>query len=514
MRSFRTAAVTLVSVAGLGVGLGIAAAPAAAAECPSEQSVLPYSKNDPPFQCAQMHNSGKKELKPLQSKTWSKSIAYGYPVEARCRWKSNSAVTVTEAYLTSNYSATGTNWDVFNTRKFSAGVLFTTGSVDAGGYGGCSNQGEVENSIVRVVQSLTLSGVPSTAVVDEPVIITATVSPSSAPGGLALQDADKPKDTPPLAQALLSGGTATFRWVPSEAGTFRVKAGYGGDTSACPSYQSTCGFTPAESKRHTVTVTDPATASAATVRAASSRGPSRIPARAAVARPAQADPPAFSVPVIPRPRGTDFRVLTRERTRTMPARLELRCPRGRTLMHAETLSESGGDVPVAMGRRTARVRPTAAGRGQRVTLQVTCRLDRAPRLVRNRLGFGTAQADRLATAGRRGTLMGGPGRDRLSVRHRDGVAIGGTGNDTVVVAGRDGVANGGPGDDRLTATARSRALLIGGPGRDTLVGSRGATHINALDGEADLIICRSARNRVIADRLDVVRAPCRPVRRG
>jgi hypothetical protein len=72
----------------------------------------------------------------------------------------------------------------------------------------------------------------------------------------------------------------------------------------------------------------------------------------------------------------------------------------------------------------------------------------------------------------------------------------------------------GRGDDRLVATRKSRALLVGGPGHDTLIAADGRTFINAKDGERDRVVCASAENRVLVDRKDVVTGPCRPVRRA
>jgi Ca2+-binding RTX toxin-like protein len=153
-------------------------------------------------------------------------------------------------------------------------------------------------------------------------------------------------------------------------------------------------------------------------------------------------------------------------------------------------------------------------RGERVSLQVTCRRLGLPRVSGTRLGYGTARPDALSSARVSGGLFGGPGGDRLTVRGRNGVAFGDLGDDTIVVSAASGVAVGGLGADRLVATRTARSLLVGGPGHDTFLAGPGSTFINAVDGERDRIVCAGPHNRVLVDRRDVVRGPCRPLRTG
>jgi hypothetical protein len=160
--------------------------------------------------------------------------------------------------------------------------------------------------------------------------------------------------------------------------------------------------------------------------------------------------------------------------------------------------------------RGARVVSASGARGERVSLQVTCRQLGLPRLLGARLGYGTVRPDVLSTARASGALFGGPGGDRLTVRGRRGVAFGDLGADTIVVSGTSGVAMGGPGADRLVATRTARSLLVGGPGHDTFVAGPGRTFANAVDGERDRIFCAGEHNRVLVDRRDVVTGPCRP----
>jgi Ca2+-binding RTX toxin-like protein len=96
---------------------------------------------------------------------------------------------------------------------------------------------------------------------------------------------------------------------------------------------------------------------------------------------------------------------------------------------------------------------------------------RADRLV------GTAAADTLRGLGGADTILGLAGNDLLE---------GGTGNDTVV----------------------------GGRGRDVLLGGAGNDVLSVRDGQRDRVTCGRGRDRVVADRLDVVARDCeRVVRR-
>jgi hypothetical protein len=208
--------------------------------------------------------------------------------------------------------------------------------------------------------------------------------------------------------------------------------------------------------------------------------------------------------------GPDPQLITLTKARRMPGRLSLRCPSVYVLMYAETLTP--GEAPLAYSIHGVRVRSHRLPRHRKVAVQITCRAHDAPRLVYQRLGFGTPGPDVIATAAKSGAAFGGPGRDRIAIRFPNGQGNGGLGADKIVAARRDDVATGGPGADRLISTSGERALLIGGPGHDVLIGSRGTTFINAKDGGRDLIVCRSARNRVLLDRADLVRGPCEPVR--
>ena len=93
---------------------------------------------------------------------------------------------------------------------------------------------------------------------------------------------------------------------------------------------------------------------------------------------------------------------------------------------------------------------------------------------------------------------------------------GGPGNDTLVGGNGDDILSGGPGDDTITG-GRGNDILIGGPGQDHLDGGGGGDTIYAQDGERDWITCGTPaynrRDRVYADKLDVVAPDCKIVHR-
>jgi Ca2+-binding RTX toxin-like protein len=89
-------------------------------------------------------------------------------------------------------------------------------------------------------------------------------------------------------------------------------------------------------------------------------------------------------------------------------------------------------------------------------------------------------------------LIGTRGRDLLS-------GLGGA--DTILgLAGND-LLDGGAGND----------TLVGGPGRDTLLGRSGNDVLSVRDGQRDRVSCGPGRDRVLADRSDVVARDCEHV---
>ncbi len=509
-------AVALVSVFALALG----PAPAAADTCPDKETMLPAKGDDPdpPYQCAQMNSSENKKLSAWETKTWSSSPGAGYYNKTTCKYKDNSNVDITgydAGYGAGSYSVSATNWDTDKSHYFAAGVLWATGNVEDDGYSsGCADDnedGDIENSILDLT-SLSLSNVPSTATVGQEVRLTTTLSPSDAYGDLLLIA----NETPAAVGHIYSSkeGTGTTTWTPYQAGTVELQAFYyldvgyftiGDHRVSCPSTGKTCGSTAAASNTAKLTVYE-ASSSRAAKRAAPTPGPLGLPET--LRAPAEgADVPVPSA-------SRNVGLVTRERTRKMPARLSLRCGKGRMPMYAEALTRRPGDPLVRFHGSEARVVANKALRGHRVTLQLSCRKRNAKLLAGRHLILGTKRADAVGTPRPESGIFGGPGPDRISVNDQGSFAHGGRQGDRIEVSAPDGVATGDPGRDVLKATTHRRSLLLGGQDPDKLVGAHGATRINAFDGAGgDLVICRGKANLVLADPGDEVQGQCGVVQR-
>ena len=57
-------------------------------------------------------------------------------------------------------------------------------------------------------------------------------------------------------------------------------------------------------------------------------------------------------------------------------------------------------------------------------------------------------------------------------------------------------------------------LIVGGLGRDGLHGGKGADTLQARDGSFDIVGCGGGRDRVFADRVDLVGVDCERIRRS
>jgi len=97
----------------------------------------------------------------------------------------------------------------------------------------------------------------------------------------------------------------------------------------------------------------------------------------------------------------------------------------------------------------------------------------------------TQHADRLVGTRGADTLIGLGGGDTLFGLAGNDVLDGGSGNDT----------------------------LVGGPGRDLMIGGTGNDVLSARDGQRDRTRCGPGRDRVIADRIDIVARDCERVLR-
>jgi hypothetical protein len=92
-----------------------------------------------------------------------------------------------------------------------------------------STSAAVTETVNRVPTTVALSSSPNPSTVGQAVILTATVTPSSASGSVQLLDGPATLGTPAL-----SGGTATFPVATLTAGSHALTASYPGDTNDAP----------------------------------------------------------------------------------------------------------------------------------------------------------------------------------------------------------------------------------------------------------------------------------------
>lgn len=497
-------------------GLLLSASVAQADGCPSDQSVVDYKSNNPPYQCAVHNWSSKKSLATLETKSWSSDTALGYNFATKCIYRSSSEVSYTWDHYGPSYVAMFTNWAP-SSRSFGTGVIFTTGNYNGdqiSSSNSCaSGDGKIENSIKRITQKITLDQVSGTNVNSGSTItFSGTVSPSSSTTGYAaLIVAGEPvtSNGQPVVGPI-KDGKYTIAWktpiIPTDV-TLPVNVFFPGDTSQCPAAAKTCGSTPAGP-------TDPVV-----IRLKKSYAPMPVASRPDTTNLLQSstdegpgeliEPLEASGITPPAPETSNLKetgILLRENSRRMPGGLGAQCPAGSSMMHAE-IDAASSNRALSYGKRGVQVKRGAVANGRKATVQLTCRKNSGSPLHAKRTSFGTAKSDRIRTRVRGGNVFGGPGADRLVVRHRSGHVHGGLGNDRLVVRAAGGVASGGPGNDVIRSRAAGRTLLIGGPGRDRIVAG-GRAMVNVRDGQVDRVHCKGSKVRVLADSRDVLTGKC------
>lgn len=503
----------LIALAGIAAVALVAGAPAAQADgCPADQTVVDYSKNDPPYQCAVHNWSSKKSIGAWDTKSWSSDTALGYSVKSKCAYRSSGDVSWTWSATGPAYSATFTNFAT-STRHFGTGVIFTTGGVNDDQIksdSNCANgDGKIKNSIKKITQKVEITSVTGSKVGGEPLTIAGTVSPSSATGavGLLVNGIQMTKSGQPVG-APIKDGKFSITWVTPDAGvtaTVALTAAYGGDVSACPAAAKSCGYTGGVSQNVPVTIQKrydtmpvPLSASASLL--------------SADVEPASGEPPAAGGDPAPTAGasaegGEDPGLTVRQSSAEMPGSLKVSCPSGTVPLHAELFGANTGRS-LRYASRGVSLRRGAVAAGRKATVQLTCRESGKGRLESKRAGIGSRKADRMSTRAEGGTLFGGPGADRLRVTRKGGVAHGGLGADRITVKAKNGVATGGPGRDVIRSTAPGRTLLVGGPGRDRIVVAEGRALVDARDGRRDRVVCRGEVSHVRADAEDVLVGSC------
>lgn len=134
---------------------------------------------------------------------------------------------------------------------------------------------------------------------------------------------------------------------------------------------------------------------------------------------------------------------------------------------------------------------------------------------------GGSGNDRMRGGGDRDTLRGGAGNDQLFGDSHNDRLFADSGNDRLTGGSGSDVLSGGTGRDRLDGGSGNDRLrggpgndrLTGGSGKNTYSGGTGNDYINAANGRAERIFCGGGRDRVVADRNDVVLRGCESIRR-
>lgn len=531
---------------------GIGAGPAQAGECAKQTG----GKNDyvmwtgSKFTCGYVANGGKKKIGSWKTQTWTSSTALGYTKKDH-RWKHTGGVTITYIYYPSDLgsSITFSAWNgQTSSRHWGASVIWhvtKVGSVSSSQYKGKNYEYQANRFNVSAIA---VNG-PTTGAAGTPVPYDVTVTDpdgKTAPAGGVLlfrQVGDKPKPPTttcggtstlgepgvdePVGQAAVVNGKATVHSSPKlPATTHTLYAVFSGSQSKdLPLYCAgppNVGLTAAQSKAWKLTVLPPAATRAARPQAAPLSRPLLSTTRNLVSAAEDSETPGFDASPLPiewrqgtAPIAVADQRLTVGRDGSSPRRA-LRCPSGYATLQVNAASATAELPEGALEDRSGRVgiRKGAVPAGTTVDVQRVCRPRTARVVARDNVLLGTARADRLTTRKAGTTVLGGAGRDTIRVTTAGSTAFGFTGDDRIVLTTSRGAADGGPGNDRIEARTGGAVLINGGPGRDTLIGARGKTLINAVDGRGgDRVICRSSQNRVRADAGDTLVGPCTVVGR-
>ncbi len=532
---------------------GLAAAPAHAGECSKRTG----GNNDyvmwtgSKFTCGYVANGGKRKIGSWKTQTWTSSTAMGYTKKDH-RWKHTGGVTITYIYAPTDFgsSITFSAWNgQSSSRHWGASVIWhvaKSGSVSSSQYKGKKYEYQANRFNIS---AMAVNG-PSSVAAGTPAAYAVSVADpdgKSAPAGSVLlfrQVGDKPSPPTtacngnstlgqpgvdePVGQAAVVNGTATVHASPKlpPATTHTLYAVYtGSQAKDLPLYCAgppNVGLTGAQSKTWKLTVVPPATTRAARPLTARLPGPLLSTTRALVSAADDGETPDFDASPLPiewrkgtAPIAVADQRLTVRRDGTS-ARRSLRCPTGYATLQVNAASATA-ELPedaIDDGRGGVRIRKGAVPAGTKVDVQRVCRPRTARVTATGNALLGTVRADRLTTRKARTTVLGGAGRDTIRVTTAGSSAFGFTGNDTIVLTTSRGAADGGPGNDRIEARTGGAVLINGGPGRDTLIGARGTTLINAVDGRGgDRVVCRSPKNRVRADAGDTLVGPCTVVGR-
>lgn len=116
--------------------------------------------------------------------------------------------------------------------------------------------------------------------------------------------------------------------------------------------------------------------------------------------------------------------------------------------------------------------------------------------------FGAGGDDDICGEAGDDQLSGGPGSDKIDGGADDDSASGGKGRDFIF---------GDNGNDSLRGDAGNDDI-VGGKGRDKVIGGSGNDRIDVKDGVRDVVKCGAGKDKVYADRRDVVADDCEQVK--
>ena len=200
------------------------------------------------------------------------------------------------------------------------------------------------------------------------------------------------------------------------------------------------------------------------------------------------------------------------------------CETGEVPIHVEGYSpkKNLGHEHVRWSGKGAKLKVKGMKKGSSLSLQLVCRPSAEKPTGLGQLRLGTTRDDDIKQK-KAGPVYAGPGRDDVTVKAKKSSTFGALGRDRITLKAANSAADGGPGADKIKSNTKpkkadgkrsGRALLIGGPGPDTLISGKGPDRVNARDGKPDdTVKCRGSRTRVLADKNDSVKGNCKQIKR-
>ncbi|MCP4468486.1 MAG: hypothetical protein GY813_17280 [Halieaceae bacterium] len=524
----RRLAISTLSIAGLTAGMISLSAPAVMAEstCQKEtggstSSVAYTGKNSgrstDGYTCAYQADKGKSSLSPWATKSWTSNTPEGYYRMKDCTDKDSSSISLSPAYAQtdfgSSWTQTATNWDATKTHHWGPGIFWATDDVQSNQWTSSDcNWGDFPTNMFWQT-SLTIS-LDTYDKLDGTPTFTVTVTPdANAPAqgeaGVFIQAGDAPDPTSDqvIAGGTLDNGSVTAKGKPLESGEYTFYAAYGGsgageDPPVQP-YELTPpqrGWLPGESSSITQTIQRDlsAAASISAVTATSDVYGMEVGGR---------------LPMSVVNESTEY-----------PKMPQATCEAGEVPIHVEGYSpkKTIGHEHVRWSDNGAKLKVKGMKDGSSLGLQLVCRPTAEKPTSLGELRLGTVRADTLKQK-KSGPVYAGPGRDEVTIKAKKSSTFGALGRDRLILKAANAAADGGPGADKIKSNTKpkkadgkrsGRALLIGGPGPDTLISGKGPDRINARDGKPDdKVECRGSKTRVLADKGDKVTGNCKNVKR-